>query len=198
MSTVIETTAEVGGGDSQYLSEPGTYHFAVSGVYEGQMSNGTPIDGFSVQFSVLDGTVKDQQDKQVTLTFFAPDTSKTEKSQEWSRKKQTAFCIAAGLIEIKDLGGKVSIELAQADGQQVVATVSRQDEDSKFLQLHYANIYHIDDPRATKFPKNKEALELIPSESRKKAEYFESILSSSSKPNGNGESKMSDDDLADL
>ena len=198
MSTVIETTAEVGGGDSQYLSEIGTYHFAVSGIYEGQMANGTPIDGFSVQFSVLDGTVKGQQDKQTTLTFFSPDMSKSEKSQEWSRKKQTAFCIATGLIDIQNLGGKVTVDLIQADGQQVIANVQKQDDDSKFLQLHYANIYHVDDPRAANFPKNKEALELIPGESRKNAEYFESILSSSSKSGGDGESKMTDDDLAGL
>ena len=45
--------------------------------------------------------------------------------------------------------------------------------------MNYANIYHVDDPRAAAFPKDKEALALLPAELRKKPEFFDAIASKS-------------------
>ena len=46
-----------------YLTEAGTYHLAVNEVYDGVTAKGTPIDGFIVDFQVLDGTTEGQAGK---------------------------------------------------------------------------------------------------------------------------------------
>jgi hypothetical protein len=196
MSFVMETTEDVGGSASdQYLSEPGTYHCVVTGVAEDEGPKGNPIDGFTVGLSVLDGTKPGQKDKSTNLCLFSPDQSKTEKSQEWARKKQTAFAIAAGLIDLKKLGGKVQINLQEAVGRQLVLTFVHDDE-GKYLQLSYANIYHVDDPRAATFPKDKEALGIIAKELRKDTAYFMPLTKRGESTKT--ASKLSNSDLADL
>jgi hypothetical protein len=196
MSFAMETTPDIGGSASdQYLNEPGTYHLVVTSVGENEGPKGNPIDGFTVGLSVLDGTAKGQKDKSTNLCLFSPDQSKSDKSQEWARKKQTAFAIASGLVDLKKLGGKIQIDLQTAVGRQIVATFEH-DDSGKYMQLSYANIYHVDDPRAANFPKDKEALAIIPKDLRKDATYFASLLkkSESTKP----ASRLSNSDLADL
>jgi hypothetical protein len=196
MSFAMETTEDIGGSASdQYLNEPGTYHMIVTSVGENEGPKGNPIDGFTVGLSVLDGTAKGQKDKSTNLCLFSPDQSKSDKSQEWARKKQTAFAIASGLVDLKKLGGKVQIDLQNSVGRQIVATFES-DDSGKYMQLSYANIYHVDDPRAANFPKDKEALAIIPKDQRKDAAYFASLLKKgeSTKP----ASRLSNSDLADL
>ena len=196
MSFAMETTPDIGGSASdQYLNEPGTYHLVVTSVGENEGPKGNPIDGFTVGLSVLDGTAKGQKDKSTNLCLFSPDQSKSDKSQEWARKKQTAFAIASGLVDLKKLGGKIQIDLQTAVGRQIVATFEH-DDSGKYMQLSYANIYHVDDPRAANFPKDKEALAIIPKDLRKDATYFASLLKrgESTKP----ASRLSNSDLADL
>lgn len=196
MSFALETTEDVGGsGSDQYLNEPGTYHMVVTSVAENEGPKGNPIDGFTVGLSVLDGTSKDQKDKSTNLCLFSPDQSKSDKSQEWARKKQTAFAIASGLIDLKKLGGKVQIDLQKACGRQIVATFEH-DEAGKYMQLSYANIYHVDDPRAANYPKDKEALAIIPKDQRKDAAYFGSLMKKGESTRT--ASRLSNSDLADL
>jgi len=195
MSFAMETTEDIGGGSSQYLNEPGTYHMIVTSVAENEGPKGNPIDGFTVGLSVLDGTSKDQKDKSMNLCLFSPDQSKSDKSRKWARMKQTAFVVASGVLDPAKLGGKVQINLQNAVGRQIVATFEHDDE-GKYMQLSYANIYHVDDPRAANFPKDKEALAIIPKDLRKDATYFASLLKKgeSTKP----ASRLSNSDLADL
>ena len=196
MSYAMETTEDIGGGESTYLDQPGTYHCVITSVMEGKGPKGGPIDGFTVGLAVLTGTTEGQKDKATNLCLFSPDHSKSEKSQEWARKKQTAFVIAAGLIDLAKLGGKVNVELQEAVGRQIVVNFEH-DEEGKYLQLAWANIYHIDDPRAAKFPKDPEAIALATKEmQRQPAEYFASLMK---KPEGKAnQSRLSDNDLADL
>lgn len=198
-SFAMETTEDIGGGSSQYLNEPGTYHMIVTSVAENEGPKGNPIDGFTVGLSVLDGTAKGQKDKSTNLCLFSPDQSKSDKSQEWARKKQTAFVIASGLLDLKKdlkkLGGKVQIDLQTAVGRQIVATFES-DDSGKYMELSYANIYHVDDPRAANFPKDKEALAIIPKDQRKDATYFAPLLKKGESTKT--ASRLSNSDLADL
>lgn len=196
MSFAMDTTEDVGGSASdQYLNEAGTYHCVITSVAENEGPKGNPIDGFTIGLAVLEGTAKGQKDKSTNLCLFSPDQSKSDKSQEWSRKKQTAFAIAAGLIDLKKLGGKVQIDLQDAVGRQVVVTFDH-DDSGKYLQLSYANIYHVDDPRAANFPKDKEALAIIPKEQRKESMYFAPL--SKRGESTKTASRLSNSDLADL
>lgn len=200
MSFVIDTTEEVGGSASDlYLQQPGTYHCVITGVQEGRGPKGNPINGFMVELSVLDGTVEGQKEKQHNLLLFSPDLSKSASSQEWSKKKQTAFVVAAGLLDLSRLGQRVEIDLQQAVGRQIVLTFQENEhEGRKNLELAYANIYHVDDPRAIKFPRDKESLALVPKSLRKPAEYFDSLLKKSNGTPAKPQSRLSDDDLNDL
>lgn len=196
MSFAMETTEDVcGSASDQYLTEPGTYHCVVTAVAENEGPKGNPINGFTISLAVLDGTTKGQKDKSTNLCLFSPDQSKSDKSQEWARKKQTAFAIATELIDLKKLGGKVQIDLQDAVGRQIVIAFDH-DDAGKYLQLVWANIYHVDDPRAEKFPKDKEALAIIPKEMRKDAAYFMPLTKRGESTKT--ASKLTSSDLADL
>lgn len=174
MSFAFDAPEDVGG-SGKFLNEPGTYHLAVMKIHEGQMANGKPISGFCVAMSVLAGTVEGQNEKELDLTFFNGKLDSKDKG-EFARKKQAAFLIASGLMTPAQLGQRgLSIDLSQAEGRQVIATLehdNREGAEKKFLQLAFANIYHPDDPRAKEFPKNSEALSLIPNDQRHGTEYF--------------------------
>jgi hypothetical protein len=195
MSFALETTEDVGGGASDQYLKPGTYHMLITSVAENEGPKGRRIDGFTVGLSVLDGTVKEQKDKSTNLCLFSPDQSKSDKSQEWARKKQTAFAIASGLIDLTKLGGKVQIDLQNAVGRQIVATFESDDK-GQYVDLSYANIYHVDDPRAANFPKDREALAVIPKDQRKETMYF-APLTKRNDP-AKQTSRLSASDLADL
>jgi len=198
MSFALDTTEDIGGGESTYLDQPGTYHCLVTSVLENQGPKGGYIDGFTVGLAVLAGTTEGQRDKQTNLCLFSADSSKSEKSQEWAKKKQTAFAIATEVISLASLGKRVEVDLQSAVGRQVLVTFEENEhEGKKNLSLSYANIYHIDDPRAAKFPKDPEAIDLATKEmQRKPPEYFASLLK---KPEGKAsQSRLSDNDLADL
>lgn len=197
MSFALETTEDVYGGDGQSLSEPGTYHFLITEMKQGEGPSGKAIDGFTVGLMVLDGTVKDQKDKTFNLCLFSPNLSHSDKGQEWARKKQTAFAIASGLIDPNNLGGRVQVELEHAVSRQVVATLSKDDKESDngktYLSLHFANIYHVDDPRAKSFPKDPESLSVIPADLRKGEDYFAVLQQKKG-----GQAKLEDKSLMDL
>jgi hypothetical protein len=195
MSFALDTTEDIGGGESTYLDQPGTYHCLVTSVLENQGPKGGVIDGFTAHLAVLAGTVAGQKDKQKSLTLFSPDASKSEKSQEWAKKKQTAFAIATEVVNLAILGKRVEVDLQSAVGRQIVITFEANEDG--YLDLHYANIYHIDDPRAAKFPKDAEAINLATKEmQRQPPEYFAPLLKKT-EPKA-GQSRLSQNDLADL
>jgi hypothetical protein len=200
MSFALDTTEDIGGGESTYLDQPGTYHCLVTSVGENQGPKGGHIDGFTVHLAVLAGTVPGQKDKQKSLCLFSPDKSKPEEKQKWPKKKQTAFAIATEVIKLgeKKLGGVVDVDLQLAVGRQLVITFEANEYEGKTnLELAYDNIYHIDDPRAAKFPKDAEAIALATKEmQRQPPEYFAKLLE---KPDAKaGQSRLSQNDLADL
>jgi len=198
MSFAMETSEDIGGGASDlYLQQPGTYHCVITDVSEGRGPKGNPINGFMAELTVLDGTTEGQKDKQTNLVLFSPDLSKSQANQDWARKKQTAFVVASGLLDLAKLGRKVDIELDDCKGRQIIIQFDSDEYDGKSrLQLAYANIWHVDDPRAAKFPKDKGSLDIIPKSLRKPAEYFEPLMQrKAAKPQ---ESRLNQDELAGL
>ena len=178
---------------SSFLSEPGTYHVVVLHVDEQPVGrNSQLLDGFRVDFAVLDGTVAGQKDKQCELMFFRP--KMTDKNNgEFAKRKQGRFALATGIIPKAEPGQRVTVDLQQAAGRQLVIEVERQTDQqtgqpTKFLQLAWANIYHVDDPAVAKIPKDAVALSLLPAGLRKKPEDFAKpkpgTAGQTAKPNG--------------
>jgi hypothetical protein len=185
-------------GESAYLDVPGTYHFLITRFVKGQGPQGTPIDGFTATLCVLDGTSKDQKDKNLNLCLFDPDPTKSDKAQKWAKMKQTAFLIATEAADLASLGKRVPIDWSAITGRQIIVTLEENEYNGKTnLQVAYANIYHIDDPRAAKFPKDAEAIALATKEmQRQPPEYFAPLLKKT-EPKA-GQSRLSQNDLADL
>lgn len=163
---------------SDMASEPGTYHLLVTEIHPGMMPDGKTIlegGGFSINLEVLAGTVEGQQGKLLNLIFGNPKIDATEKFKKMLQDKKGAFFIAADLMTPEQLGTKgLKIELEKAKARQIIATLERDSRagKEKFLQLSYANVYHVDDPRAAGFPKSQDALALMPKSLRHDAAYF--------------------------
>ena len=158
-----EDMAEKGG---NFLQEPGTYHLHIVSVDEAPTTaKNVALDGFRVECSVLEGK---EASKTVELLFFYPSQAASEASNKWSRSKITAFLESTGLTHESQRGSKVNVNLQDAVNRQVIANLQHKtDKDGnaqKFLELAYANMYHVDNPnpRAAKCPKNMTALAILP------------------------------------
>ncbi len=177
-----------------YLDEPGTYHVVVTEVEEQpEKQDGTVMDGFRVKFSVLAGTVEGQEDKLLSLLLFNPDMSHKD-GGAFAKRRQAKFLYATGLLDESALGKRVKIDLQDAIGRHCVIQVEKEDDDSKFLQLKYDNIWHVDHPDAAKFPRNDAALGLLPDDQRRDPSSFPTRKAAGK----NGAKKKPDVNLDDL
>jgi hypothetical protein len=177
---MIKMPKKIGGTGASYVDKPGKYHVQVMNVDESPTSKkGAAIDGFQVVLSVMHGP---ELGKQIELTLFNPNPTKEQSSQEWSMKKQAAFIIAAGLATEKDLAGddeekEVEIDLQAAKHRQLMIEMEIDTKNSTaertYVQLAWANIYHIDDPRVEKWEKNVEAIKLLPAVMRRDPKGFD-------------------------
>jgi len=194
------------GGSSKFLDQPGTYHLIIMAVHEGAMANGKPMTGggFCATLSAVAGTVKEQEERELNMSFFNGKLDSKDRG-EFARKKQASFFIAADLMTPGQLGqAGLKIDLQQAVGRQIVATLEvGKDKDghpTKFLELSYANVYHVDDPRAANFPKCANSLALLPNSLRHDAAYFAKLLEKRA-PAGNAPTRapqLTASQLADL
>lgn len=207
MSFAIDVPEDMGSTGSAYLKLGGDYHVTITTVHEGTMppdkdGNSTPITngGFSVTAEVLHG---DQAEKKFTLLF--PNGNYNHKDQGvFSRKKQAAFCIACDLIK-PGVAGSVEVNIQDAVGSQCIVELEEEEyEDAsgkkqQRVQLKYAGIYHIDDPRVKKIEKNAKAVSTIPAEYRHDEKYFEPLTAKKEvKKESKPLSRVSDDDLDGL
>jgi hypothetical protein len=164
-------------GGGNFLQEPGTYHLLVLRVDEAPTNNkGDLLDGFRVDCAVLDGTTPGQKDRQTDIMFFRPKLS-DKNGGEFAKRKQARFAIATGILGQATPGQRVTVDLQRAAGMQFVAELEHEiDKDTKqpkkFLQLAWANIWHVDDPAVSQVPKDAAALELLPAAMRRSAESF--------------------------
>lgn len=181
MGMSFDAPEDLSGGDSNRLSEPGTYHLVITNVCEGEGPNGKPCDGFTFEADVLAGTVEGCAGKTVKETIFAPNMKSSDDAQKMSRKRLAAFFIATDVMTPDQLGKSVNIEVSAAVGKQLVAEFDRQMEKdaagkytvpSKYIQISYANIYHVDDPDIKDIPKSKDALGMRDAGSKHDASYF--------------------------
>lgn len=163
-----------------FLQEAGTYHLAVMDVDEHpQSKKGELLDGFRVDVEVLAGP---QSKKQAELMFFAPKLT-DKNGGEMAKKKQARFVLATGIISAAKPGEKVVVDLQRAKGRQLVATLAKrksENSDKEFIELNFADIWHVDDPSAPKCELSQGALKLLPKELRRSPESF--------KQNDNGSS----------
>lgn len=201
MGRMQKTSTTATGGESKKVTKPGTYHVVVASGNEGVSTQGKPINGFSATLLVVAGTEKDQNDKEFQLHLFDPDLTKSDSAQEMAIKKQTAYGIAVNQVDPNNLGGEVECDFDNeaVTGHQFMIVLAVDSRDAANLQLSYDHIYHIDDPRMSKMPKDAEAMKSIPSEFRKKPEFFSSIAKKgvAGKPTAS-KPKISDSDVEDL
>lgn len=165
------------GNEGNFLSEPGTYHFAVLAVDEKPTSkDGRPLDGFKAHCCALEGTAQGQAKKEIELMFFAPKMS-DKNNGELAKRKMARFAAACGILPASAPGQRVTVDLQQAAGRQFVAEVERGTDAAgnatKFLQLAWANLWHVDDPAVKDVPKDAAALGLLPATLRKTAADFQ-------------------------
>lgn len=170
-------STDIGG---SFLKEPGTYHLLVMNLNEQPVSkkDSSLIDGFKVHCAVMHGTAPNQEKKEVELMFFNP-KSTDKNNGEMAKKKQRRFVDATN-VKAHPIAGtnRYAVDLQEAVGQQFIATLALGD-DGKFLQLNFADIWHVDDPDAKNFPKDERALGLIPAGNRRAAETFAKAETSS-------------------
>ena len=172
----FDAPEEVAGKGGNFLDDPGTYHVIITDVREGEGPIGNPIDGFTFDFDVLAGTVEGCESKSGGQSLFAPDMSQAEDKQRRAKHVLAAFFIAANVMDPNSLGKSVKIDVAAANGQQLVIQLERKmDQDkktgkwdvpSKFLKISFSNIYHVDDPRVAGVPKNADAIGMIDADKR--------------------------------
>lgn len=180
MSFDFDTADDVAGGGG-FVADPGTYHMVVTNILEGQGKKGSPINGFTVEADVLAGTVQGCDGKKWSESLFGP-SGNSEAGDEWSKKKITAFLLATNLITPDKLGSRITAELQDAIGRQFLVRLEREMEldgktgkytiPGKYLQIVFANIYHVDDPDVKDIPKNADAIGLVPKEHRHDATWF--------------------------
>lgn len=166
-------TTDTGGGN--WLTLPGTYHGVITHADESpENGKGESLDGFRVTIQALEGTPRDEtgqfteRDKTVDLMFWHPKL--TDKNEGmFARQKQGKFFLATGLMTEEQLGTEVDIDLEDAVGRQVVFTLEEQEGKSgkTFLQLHFADIWHVDEPEAAAYPKCQKSINLIPKQLRR-------------------------------
>jgi hypothetical protein len=173
MAWDMEMPDEMGGGGN-FLTEPGAYHCAVTQVLEGTGPKGGIIDGFTVGLDMLAGTVSGQEHKVFNLTLFNARLDQSDGGKKWARLKQAAFVIAANVVTPAQLGQRVSVDLQKAVGQQVVIKLEQQ-EGKEYLDLSYADIWHVDDPHCEKVPKNTAAIAMIPAAMRHEKAWFDQL-----------------------
>lgn len=165
-------------GGGNWLKEPGTYHMVVMDADVNPMKKGSNemINGWKVTFQVLEGTVRDaagkctEIEKQTEIIFFDPKL--TDKNEGlFAKQKQFKFLFATGLVSLADLGKDFEVDLEEARGRHVIATLEKT-KDGKYLELAFADIWHVDDPKAANFPKDVKAIESLKKSIRRKPADF--------------------------
>ncbi len=169
MKTKMPTEFQKG---AAWLSTPGTYHFSIVHVDDPALDkNDAALDGVRIQLSVLNEG--DEQGKMFDEILWTP--AETDDENSWAQRKQGAFLVAAGLVNENQAGQEIEIDATNAINRQVIVTVAKDTREGRDgrLQMSYANIFHIDDPRVAKTPKSAAAIKLIPADQRRKPESFD-------------------------
>lgn len=180
------------GGESLRLESEGIFHFLIEDIYEGMLPDGkTPIrnGGMSVRLQVLHG---EHKGKKTSFTMYDPNTSHKDGGAK-AKEKQSAFCVAANLLTFDQVNGQnITLDEQAARAHQIIAEVRypRDDDGNKkvnekgnsYLELHYSNVYHVDDPRVAKVEKDQTMIGLIDSKYRHIDESYFASVAGKNKP----------------
>ena len=193
MGFAVETVAgeDLASNAGNRLQHPGWFHATIVDVKDGLSTQGKSINGFTVEVDIMAGKAdeanvdpKEIAGKTMSLTFFAPDLSGSAEQQDGTRRLNTAFLVAANLIDPSKLGQAVEIDPLAAIRHHIVIHlrwkhqnvdvngVETWVDDKQYMQIAYADVCHIDDPQAASIPKNVAALKFIKPEHRHKPEWF--------------------------
>jgi len=181
-------------GGGNFLEEPGTYQAVVNAVDENpSKKSGEGLDGFKVIFAVVTGTVEGQSEKLFELMFWHPKPNQKNQG-EFSRKRQTRFMLATGVIgQSQELAEDMELNLENAVGRQVIITISKEEYQGKErLGLSWFKLWHIDDPEAARHPRDEKSIALLPAEHRLDASAFKNAKRPAQPPQQAQEVDLSD------
>ncbi|MFG0260994.1 MAG: hypothetical protein ACF788_01190 [Novipirellula sp. JB048] len=180
--------ADLAGGGG--LQAEGKFHFIVEDITDGkETKSGSMLNGLFAKCKVLHG---EHEGSTFTIEMLDP-TMNSSDGGAFARKKQAAFLIAANVLTPAQVnGGVVSYDEQLARGSQIIAEIRlgrENDNGKRYLELHYSNVYHVDDPRVADVPKSEEILSVIPANHRHKGDndFFGPMIGarkSSTQPSG--------------
>ena len=155
------------GGGGNWLNEAGIYHLLVVELDEQPTTKeGKPIDGIKAISTVLGGP---NTGKKFDLILRNPNFNGKDKGK-WAMAKLANFAIATGLATEEQCGEEVDIDWQKAKGRQYVAVLEMgepNEQGKSFVDLAWANVYHVDDPRAAKATFSKPDLDALPANMRR-------------------------------
>lgn len=199
---------EGGGGGADKIKVPGWYHVHVTTCLADITNNDKPINGIFAEFAAFDG--QPEAGKTCQSSFFDPDPAKAydpnsgASYDDWkdgdgkgwlmAEKKQLAFLVATGLINESQFGKELEYDTDDGINRQLVLEMAVDDrnKDKGYMQINYANTYHIDDPRvadlvkAKKLTLNQDAIKLLPANLRRDPKSFDLEKLGGKKAGGNG------------
>lgn len=185
---LVAPQAEDMQGGQNYLQVEGQYFFCVEAIHDGTLADGkTQIKngGLGIKLEVAQGPHKGEI---VTVSLNDPNGTHKDGGKA-AAAKQMAFLIACNVLTPAQANGEtVSYDEQDARGQYLIAEVRFGDKknpedpnEKQYLQFHYSNIYHIDDPRVAKFEKDATILQFISATNRHPAEWFAPLIGKSKK-----------------
>lgn len=160
---------------SRFLSLPGCYHMIVTYVRDpAATKDGAPIAGglFSVGLAVLAGGDGNQRNKTLDLTFFEPSIDAKD-GGKFQRKKIDRFLLAMSLVDEQAKDKDIDINLGVCAGRQLCVKLEsrpykdKQGREKEGLDIHFSDIYHVDDPEVATWTKCAKSLAAIKKQYRK-------------------------------
>lgn len=155
---------------NRFLDQPGEYHMVVAEVSEKpRKGNGEliPNAAFGVKLKVLAGSVAGQEDREMDVSFFNP-KSDSKDGGAMAKKKIDRMLLATNLIDPDDKGKKLEIDLNKMVNRQILVKCDEEEGTKrKFVSISFANIFHVDDPEAASYPRDVEAIRMIPTSLRR-------------------------------
>lgn len=153
---------------------PGWFHINITQIGETEKLNGLTIHLTVLAGKPNDPAVTDFVDSTCQLTFWYADASRTEDEQARSNAKLTALLIATDLITPAQLGQPVEVNEQLAVGCHALVHLRYKQkkegdkwvDDTRYLDLAFSDILHIDDPAGKDVPKNIAALKFVPAARR--------------------------------
>ncbi|MBX3422242.1 MAG: hypothetical protein KF752_11870 [Pirellulaceae bacterium] len=193
MTFTIDMPETLGG--STMLDVAGKFHVVIRDVEENPLIGQNPFRGFCAEIEVI--APREHAEKTAKIKFGNPDLSHKDKG-EFAKAKQASFAIATGVVDLSKLGQSVDADLSAAIGQHVLIEIEQvpwKDDPTKHSpNLRYANVFHVDDPRAKEYPRDDAVLKLV-GVKRQPPEYFAPLMK---KKQVTAAATATDDDFAGL